>query len=338
MKNSLYLLLIISLLFTQMACKKMWLGDEISNSQIENFDDFWRGMDENYVGFAARPDIDWDSIYRVYRPKVTNSTSNTELFTLFKQMMLPFRDEHFAIEALNTGYYQFVDTFNHQFLGLNAVGTYLTTPFKGNKTVKYAPIGKVGYIYIADFDGRNPVSYYELIDAILDEFKDQTGVIMDIRDNGGGNEAYAKIIASRFTDQSRVYDYNRFKKGKNRADLTDFVENTLDPKGNKPFLKPVMLLTNQQVGSSAENFALMMRSNPTIKTVGDNTAGLIYTRPIARQLPNGWLYKCSVSLLHDAYKKILIEGIVPDYRVNISSADAAAGKDKVLEKALALLK
>jgi carboxyl-terminal processing protease len=321
-----------------MACKKMWLGEETPSTQIENFESFWRGMDENYVGFAARPDIDWDSIYRVYRPKVTNATSNAELFKIFKQMMLPFRDGHFLLKAQNLDYYQFSDTFNHQFLGINAVGTYLTTPLKGNKTVKYAPIGKIGYIYISSFDGGNPASYFESIDAILEEFKDQTGLIMDIRDNGGGNENYAQIIAARFTDQSRIYDYNRFKKGKNRANLTDFEANTLVPKGNKPFLKPVMLLTNQQVGSSAENFALMMRSISTVKTVGDNTAGLIYTRPITRQLPNGWLYWCSVSLLHDANKKVLREGVLPDYRVNISSADAAAGKDKVLEKALELLK
>jgi carboxyl-terminal processing protease len=316
----------------------MWLGDETPNSPIGNFDAFWQGMDENYVGFAARPDIDWDSIYRVYRPKVTNSTSNTELLALFGQMMLPFRDEHFFVEALNTGSYQYKDTFNRQFLGLTAVGTYLTTPLKGNAVVKYAPIGKVGYIYISTFDGRYPAAFFESIDAILEEFKDQTSVIVDIRDNGGGNERYGLTVAARFTDQSRVYDYNRFKKGKKRGDLSDFIGNTLEPQGNKPFLKPVMLLTNQRVGSSAENFALMMRSIPTVKTVGDNTSGLVYTRPITRQLPNGWLYRCSVSLLHDANKKVLTDGVSPDYRISISSADSAAGKDRVLEKALELLK
>jgi carboxyl-terminal processing protease len=340
MKNIKSLCFVLSILLSLTACKKMWLGNEPANNPVENFESFWQGMNENYVGLSARPDIDWDSIYRVYRPRVTDATTNSELFSIFKNMMNGFKDEHFVLEGNNTnsGYFQYADTFNHQYLGFTVVRDYATASFKGNKTVQYAPMGKVGYINIQDFNGSNPQANYEIIDGILEEFKDQTGIIVDIRDNGGGNEAYAKIIASRFTDQSHIYEYDRFKNGKKRSDLSDFIGKSFASHSDKPFLKPVMLLTNQQNGSTAENFALMMRSLPHVKIVGDNTAGLIYTRPITRQLPNGWLYWCSVALLHDTNKKVLINGLEPDFRVTISSNDASQRKDRVLEKAIDLLK
>ncbi len=338
MKNFTLFCFILYCLLSLVSCKKFWLGNEPNDTPIDNFESFWQGMNENYVGFAARPDIDWDSIYRVYRPKVTNTTTNAALFQIFKDMMLPFRDEHFVLEGLSTGYFQFADTFSHHYLGLSVVNGYLTSPLKGNKNLQYAPIGKLGYININNFNGQNPQANYELIDAVLDEFKDQTGLILDIRDNGGGNDAYAQIIASRFTDQNRIFVHYRVKNGKKRTDLSDFTSNTLRPAGNKPFLKPVLLLTNRYVASAAEDFSLMMRVLPQVKTVGDNTAGLIYTHPITRQLPNGWLYWCSTALLHDAQKKVLTNGIEPDYRTAIWSADAAARKDKVLEKAIDLLK
>jgi hypothetical protein len=337
MKNMKKLCFLLLFFLSQIGCKKTLLGDETPNTPIDNFDAFWQGMDENYVGFAARPALNWDSIYQVYRPKITTTTTNNDLFNYFKAMMLPFRDQHFVLRNPAT-YYQFSDTFNHQFLGLDAVRGYLTMPLKGNKIVQYAPIGNVGYVYISDFNGQNPASYYELIDTIVTTFKDQTGLIIDIRDNSGGSETYGKTIASRFTDQTRTYSYNRFKKGKKRDDLSDFQANSFASKGNTPFLKPVLLLTNRAVASSAEDFALMMRSIPSVKLVGDNTAGLIYTRPITRQLPNGWVYWCSVSLLHDGNKNVLTNGIEPDFRVSISTADSIARKDKVLEKAIDLLK
>jgi C-terminal processing protease CtpA/Prc len=75
---------------------------------------------------------------------------------------------------------------------------------------------------------------------------------------------------------------------------------------------------------------------PQTTIVGDTTGGAS-GGPIVRELPNGWTYELSQWIEYTP-NKTTFEGVglAPDVVVKPTSATFAAGKDEVLEQAIAL--
>jgi C-terminal processing protease CtpA/Prc len=90
--------------------------------------------------------------------------------------------------------------------------------------------------------------------------------------------------------------------------------------------------------SAAETFtqALMGRT-PRVTMVGENTQGL-FCDPLARRLPNGWLFSLPNAVYRTDGKTFDVAGIPPDVRVPVfADEDVAAGRDPVMTMAVGLL-
>jgi hypothetical protein len=61
-----------------------------------NYEVFWQTFSEQYPFFALRK-IDWTAVDKEFRPRVTGSTSPSELFQILRQMIEPFSDAHTGI-------------------------------------------------------------------------------------------------------------------------------------------------------------------------------------------------------------------------------------------------
>ena len=70
-----------------------------SNPQdpILNFEVFWNTFNEQYCFFDKR-NIDWDEIYHIYRGKISEKTSQLELFLLFDEIITLLDDGHVQLE------------------------------------------------------------------------------------------------------------------------------------------------------------------------------------------------------------------------------------------------
>jgi C-terminal processing protease CtpA/Prc len=100
----------------------------------------------------------------------------------------------------------------------------------------------------------------------------------------------------------------------------------------------VVLLTNRQCFSSAEEFILMMKVRPGVTVMGDVSGGGS-GNPITLELPNGWQFSVSRWVQYTAQMKFFEEvGLAPDIPAAISPADSIAGHDTVLEQAVARLR
>ena len=53
-----------------------------------------------YSGFAVK-DIDWDELYKIYRPQINENTSESELFDITTQMLRHLNDNHVQIAREN---------------------------------------------------------------------------------------------------------------------------------------------------------------------------------------------------------------------------------------------
>lgn len=104
-----------------------------------------------------------------------------------------------------------------------------------------------------------------------------------------------------------------------------------------PFFGRFIVLTNRQTRGAAHFFAAAAQAITTVTLVGDTTGGG-GSFIASRELPNGWRIHFPASRSRKANGSSMQAGVVPQVRVDLSDADRLAGKDGILEAALAELK
>lgn len=333
---------------------------------VVNFEALWRMFDRNYGSFIPKR-IDWDLLYRVYRPKVNPRTNDRDLFAIMSSLLEHLNDNHVKIQSrrpprfFRSGILGNLNRdargrhipigYNIPDFSLDLVkarylrrrfeerlpGTKLAAYFGGDfplYTFGWLKKG-IGYFHLRNFDEVEKTA--AVADEIITEFRNARGMIVDIRGNGGGWDPVAKAIADRFADTRRLYMVTRTRNGPRHDDFTPPRYWHTEPKGPHPFTKPVILLTHRWSISAADCFALAMRELPHVTNLGEFTSGA-YSDEYWDNLPNGWMVSIANKLYLDAGGRCW-EGIgtPPDIRQVNTREDIAAGRDRVLESAVDLL-
>lgn len=65
---------------------------------VVNFETLWRMFDRNYGSFIPKR-IDWDLLYRIYRPKVNSRTNDRDLFEVMSRLLEHLNDNHVKIQS-----------------------------------------------------------------------------------------------------------------------------------------------------------------------------------------------------------------------------------------------
>ncbi|MES1201331.1 MAG: S41 family peptidase [Pseudomonadota bacterium] len=129
-------------------------------------------------------------------------------------------------------------------------------------------IDAFGYIRIRSFADNAVAAGF---DAALANFRDTRGLIIDVRDNGGGDTAVARPIMGRFITERRAYARMRRREGAGlSAPWTEYV----DPQGPFTYDKPVVVLTTRWSASMAEGFPMGMSDIGRARIVGTPMMGL----------------------------------------------------------------
>lgn len=315
-------------------CEKMMLGEDPADEPVENFELFWKTLDEKYAFFEYK-EIDWDSVYNTYRPQVYNGMSQVELFAILSDMIFLLRDGHtnlispFDVARNWQWYLDSPPNYNYDIIEREYLGQdYLITgPFLNQI------IDSIGYVHYRSFSSG--VAGYHL-DILLERLQNTKGMIIDVRNNGGGNTQTAERIAARFTETEILTQYWLYKNGPAHNDFSDPEEKYLEPHDGPRYAKPVVVLTNRKCYSATNDFVLMMDALPNVTLVGDTTGGG-GGLPFNAELPNGWQYRFSSSMTIAPDGFNVEHGIPPDVQVDLDPADEAEDVDTVIEKALELL-
>lgn len=352
-KTSINLFIIIVLSFTLISCEKILVGTEPTNTPESNFEVFWQDMDKSFSFFAYR-NIDWDSVYRVHRPTINAQTTDDELAKVFNAMISKFKVGHLDISDIKTRKTianGLTNVDSRTYLGVRNINNVLQyidnrqlikTTIVGRGEVTLFTFGGIkgtdwGYIDIDNMLGQS--ADYEKIDDILAILKDKKGIIIDVRNNSGGNSGYSASVAGRFFKENQLIGYIKFKNGVNRNDFTDWQCMEYSKVGKENYQGKVILLTSRLTGSATETFVKIMRDLPNVTSLGDTTWGSIGNRPVNKTLPNGWFYRFPTAVEVDKNKQSN-EGIgfAPDIFVLNTPQSIATGKDLMLEKAIEVLK
>jgi hypothetical protein len=313
--------------------------DEHADTPTGNFEALWKIMDEHYCFFDYKQHeygLDWDEVYNKYKVRVSDKMSTVQLFEVLTDMLAELRDGHVNLtSAMDYGRYwtwreaypqNFSDTLERRYLG---------TDYKIAGGMYYRVLDdNIGYIRYSSFS--SPVGEGNLDEALSYMLLCQ-GLIIDIRNNGGGDLTTAERLAGRFVQEKTLTGYIQHKTGKGHQDFSSLEPRYLEPSSNVRWHKPVCVLTNRSVFSAANDFAVMMHTLPNVKLVGDHTGGGSGL-PMSSSLPNGWNVRFSACPMYDAQKRQTEFGIDPDISVGLTDEATLAGRDNIIEKAREVLR
>ena len=312
--------------------------DEYDNSPQGNFEALWKIMDEHYCFFDYKRQaygLDWNEVRARYSKRIDVTMNSDQLFEVLSEMLAEVKDGH--VNLSSTGDFSRYWSWKEGYPA-NSSDTlyrrYLGTDYKRASGLSYRILDdNIAYVRYESFmDGIGEGN----LDKMFINLMFCQGLILDIRDNGGGNLLYAERLAARFFNERTMVGYMQHKTGAGHSDFSSLEEQWLDPSSNIRWHKPVCVLTNRGVYSAANEFVKYMKQCPTATIVGDHTGGGAGL-PFSSSLPNGWSVRFSACPMYDVEKQDTEFGISPDVRVDLLQSDLLSGEDTIIEAARAIL-
>lgn len=302
---------------------------------ITSFDRMWLTVDREYSYFDYKA-IDWPEVRRQYRPRAEAARSTEELVGVVRDALATLRDVHVWILSPGGGTlptYQPTNRRNWSPVMLAALrqrpGWLDVSSAVGGGDVDGIPVIAISTFANGRFD---PADF----DRLLTAHRDAPALILDVRMNGGGNDALAYAVAGRFTSSGRVGGYYQFRNGLRHDAFTSMTPRAIAPRGSWQFTRPVILLTGSGAFSSAEGFVSAMRSLPNVTVVGDTTGGGS-GNPSVYPLREGYGISVSRWIEYTADREpIEWRGIAPDSVVVFTDAAVVAGADETMAAGLSL--
>jgi Peptidase family S41/Tricorn protease C1 domain len=302
---------------------------------LQVFDTVWKAFDREYAMFVVKPEVDWTKLRDEFRDRVPEAKSNFKLGELLAEMLAHLKDLHVAVrvDGLDVPVYQRKRPLNANRLALTKLLGPVTAA--GHDLWWCVTDDDVGYLAIDRLTDHDlPQTFSEL----LEKMGRTRGLILDLRDNGGGSEPLGLEIAGSFLDRAHIYARSQYRNGPRHTDLTAPQSRLCGPKDPWHYVAPVVVLQGQRTMSSAEGLVLMLCQCPQVTTMGDRTAGSSGNpRPlnagagITVNLPR-WNDLDAKSKPFDAI------GIPPAIVVDTKPADFTGTADPVLVAALARLR
>lgn len=343
----------------------------VEDTPLANYDVFWATFAENYPFFGLHG-VDWGTTGKKFGPLVTSKTSPDELFSIFSQMLEPLLDAHVVLDVFPSGTPRGKDWLKtplrevwlhkldpepledadferaNDIIESRYIDGKVQAFCRGQIRFGFMQGGRVGYLgilsfhqYTADDDLPKGLACIRAADdAIFAKTRSVRALIVDVRSNGGGEDAFVLELASRLADrrylafgkQARI---NSAKTVRFTSPDAIFVE----PSGGQRYLGKAILLTGRHSSSAAETFAMaLMGRRPEICRIGESTQG-VFSDVLDRRLPNGW----RLVLPNEIYvtaggKSFDVSGVPPDVAVaGFSRKNFIKQRDPTLETALAFL-
>ncbi len=188
--------------------------------------------------------------------------------------------------------------------------------------------GNVGYIQLTDFANDTA----GLTQQAADKFKQQnvSGIILDLRNNGGGYlDAATKISSLWLKPGQKILDE---KHG------NEVIDTQVAKGGDELNGIPTVILTNGGTASASEITAGALHDNGAAYIIGEKTYGKGVVQQLINFRDDSQLKVTVASWYRPDGQNINKKGITPDKIIKLTQKDADAGTDTQLQAAQAYLK
>ena len=315
--------------------------EEYPDDAMGNLELLWTIIDRHYC-YLEEKGIDWDSIGRVYKSRIHPEITYGEYFDLCASMLNELRDGHVNLSSQwdTSRYAKWWTDYPQDFDLRTLQEYYLDFDYRQTSGIMYKIFtdpDSIGYMRYASFSSTIGETN---LDYILSQMEGCKGIIIDIRNNGGGAMTNIRTLVSRFIKEKTLAGYMRHKTGPGHGDFSDPYPIEYEPADSRRvrYDGPIAVLTNRSCFSAANDFVAVMKTLPQAKIVGARTGGG-GGLPFSSELPIGWAVRFSACPVTDVEGVDIEEGIDPSPGCECHSpAEAlASGRDPILDFALQLL-
>ena len=312
--------------------------ESFDNDYYGNFDALWTILDEHYCFFEQK-EIDWDAIREEYRGRIKEDMELKEFFALCSEMLAELKDGHTnLISWFDVSYYRkwwsdYPQNFDWRLIQEHYLGFDYAT--SGGMSYKLLEGSNVAYVRYSSFSyGIN----HSFVNDMMLSMREADGMIIDIRDNGGGEMTSVEALASHFIDERTLAGYIQHKTGPGHDDFSEPYAYYYDAVVGVRWLKPVIILTNRSTFSAANNCVQFMKPLRHVLVIGDTTGGGS-GMPFSSEIPVGWSVRFSASPVYDAQMQLTEAGIEPSENgeMNMDPEAALKGHDTILDFAISVI-
>jgi C-terminal processing protease CtpA/Prc len=187
----------------------------------------------------------------------------------------------------------------------------------------------LGYIKVSTFDA-DPLMMTSAWDQALEDFaaNGAPGLIIDLRDNGGGIGETATILAGSFYDET--FELSRLEFINANGENVDVGADEVIPSPTQ-WDAPVAVLVDKDCASACEIFAAAMAENPDHLIVGYTPSAGVEAGIYAWNLPGGVYFQASIErIVRDGEVFIEGEGVAPNVEVEATEENLLNPDDEVL--------
>jgi CubicO group peptidase (beta-lactamase class C family) len=319
------------------------------------FQHIWHNFNDYYPFFTVR-NVDWQQQWDTFRPQINSSTTQSQLFALVAEMLRPLDDGHVFLVAITdeieAGFSPqsikgwqanaiaaakvFGVDEDDAFAGFpklitdNLENYYSSSDFSSSDDGQ-APLswgildGNIGYLQInsMDIEADPEIETQQQLtiirvqmEQVLNDLVDTSSMIIDIRFNEGGSDAFSLAIAGYFTEE-RVLAYSRENYNNNISTPRQLVY--IEPNDGTSYTKPITLITGPNTESAAEIFTLAMKELPNVTQIGESTAGNL-SDILEVDIMDGWKLGLSYQVYYAADEQVYeYVGILPQTEVPVTS-------------------
>ncbi|MEO8587509.1 MAG: S41 family peptidase [Acidobacteriota bacterium] len=340
---------------------------------LETFDAFWSYLDENYAGFKARG-IDWHAVRTRYRPRVTTTTTESELYATLGEIVAMINDPHVFVSNRKQGVGAVLlsardlhgiarvvavaqpgheDSFYHRashrieegieaLIRYEVLGGRFKTAF--NDKLTWGMLDpNVAYLrasaFVGLFTGMKRDDMLPALEAKLDEafgdFKDARALVIDVSTNTGGAGFIPAAIARRIIREPKVAWTKRARANGGLSE--DVFTMRIEPSVSTRFTGPVVILMSNNSVSSGEELPLILKGLPYVTLFGDTSPGALSDIQM-KSLPNGGVLGLPNEVVMSADgENYDARGIAPDVRTSVfDPAKPLSGYTRTLAAAASL--
>ena len=308
---------------------------DVDTSPAANFEALWKIIDEKYCLFDDKT-ANWDSVYSAYHQrfdtmKIVKYKDYYRLFDGLEEMLNELEDGHvnlyspFDISVCSKWYEGYPQNFDSEILS-----KYYLKDYRRANGLNYSRIDgdSIGYVYYGSFsDGFSLTNWL----AVLNYFAKCRGIVLDVRNNGGGSMENAYRLAAPFFTKDTVVGYWQHKSGPGHEEFSEY-EPMIMNESMGIWRRPVVVLCNRRSYSAANFFVSIMRYADNCLILGGKSGGG-GGMPMSYELPNGWMVRFSSVKMYDRDMQSIEGGVRPHLLVNQHSED----KDDLIEEAVNLI-
>jgi len=333
------LLAIVALM--ALSCGDIIVTSPVSDQNVEDFEAAWNRVDAVYP-YLEFKQINWDSLYAVYRPRAENARGD-EIYEVLHDLLLELKDGHAHYKTSGGGeVYPYVPP--RHLRDRHAYSPFVVRRYfdreprlSDSGRIEYEVLpDNIGYAFLSDFDEDYLVRDFP---GVLEYLQDTEGLIIDIRQKKGGSYGNVEAVVTRFmTSALQRPDFYML------GELLDLP--LFQPQGPPTYTNPVVVLINGSTFSAGELCTEIMKQLPQVTVVGDTTGGGSaasqssdgdvvgdYLLPSGKSIHVG---TCDLRRYDGLPWEWL--GIPPDIRIEQTEEDVREGRDRQLEYAIDLLK